>query len=189
MAKTVLIPIAHGTEELEAIALIDTLRRAGAVVTVASVEAQHEITTAHAVRLVADRLISDCAHESYDLIVLPGGMPGAERLRDSTPLIELLTRHQQANKPYGAICASPAVVLEHHGLLGGRRATAYPGFSERLANQQAVASRVVIDGPCLTSRGPGTALEFALALVKTLFGEAKANQLAEEMLAHDDPDS
>ena len=183
MVHTVLIPIANGSEELEAVALIDTLRRAGAEVTVASVEAQREVTMAHGVRMVADRLIGECIREAYHLIVLPGGMPGAEHLRDSAPLITLLKRHQQANKPYGAICASPAVVLEHHGLLGGRRATAYPGYSEQLSNQQAISSRVVVDGPVFTSRGPGTALEFALELVTLLFGEAKARQLADGMLA------
>jgi 4-methyl-5(b-hydroxyethyl)-thiazole monophosphate biosynthesis len=183
MAKRVLIPIANGTEELEAIALIDTLRRAGAEVTVASVEAQREVTTAHGVRLVADALIGECANRSYDAIILPGGMPGAEHLRDSAALIALLKRQQQANKLYGAICASPAVVLASHGLLGSRRATGYPGFTTQLPNQEAVASRVVVDGTCVTSRGPGTALEFALALVNILFGDAHAAGVAKDMLA------
>lgn len=182
MSKKVLIPIAKGSEEIEAVCLIDTLRRAGAEVTVASIETGLQVEASRGVKLVADCFISDCASEIYDFIVLPGGSLGAERLRDSSPLVVLLKKQKTSGRYYGAICAAPAVVLEHHGLIDGRRATAYPGFSDKLSNQEAVSSRVVEDSQCMTSRGPGTALEFAIEIVRVLYGEEKANDIASAML-------
>lgn len=183
MSKRALVPIADGTEEMEAVCVIDILRRAGADVTVASVDGL-QITASRGVKLVADRLIADCANETYDLIALPGGMPGAEHLRDSTVLTELLKRQRQEGRPYAAICAAPVVVLQHHGLLSGRYATCHPGFADRLDNPDSVASRVVVDGTCVTSRGPGTAVEFALKLVELLYDAEQAKEVAEHMLAH-----
>jgi len=177
----VLVPIADGTEEIEAVCIIDVLRRAGADVTVAAV-GDRQITASRGVRIVADCTIEDCRESNFDLIALPGGIPGAEHLRDSQPLVALLRRHQAAGGWYGAICAAPAVVLSHHGLLGGRQATSHPAFADRLGDGQAVASRVVVDGKCVTSQGPGTALEFALTLVALLMGEAKAKEVATPML-------
>jgi len=95
MQKKVLVPVADGTEELEAIAIIDVLRRAGAVVTVASVSGNRQITTSHGIVVIADALIDDCVGGDYDLVVLPGGIPGAENLRDSSALIELFGRKQR----------------------------------------------------------------------------------------------
>lgn len=184
MSKKVLIPIAKGTEEIEAVCLIDTLRRAGAEVTVASTETGLQIEASRGVKLVADCFISDCANRVYDLIVLPGGSLGAERLRDNGLLLDLLKKQKEAKRYYGAICAAPAIVLEHHGLIEGKRATAYPGFSDKLSNQEAVSSRVVVDDRCLTSRGPGTALEFSIEIVKVLYGQEKADELAAAMLVN-----
>jgi len=181
MSKSVLVPIANGTEEIEAVAIIDVLRRAGADVTVASVD-DLQVTASRGVRLQADCLIADCRLETYDLIALPGGMPGAERLRDCEALQTLLRQQQSGGRLYAAICASPAVVLEHHGLIGGRRATCHPAFVSRLHNAQAAEARVVVDGNCITSRAPGTALEFALQLVTLLYGQEKAQEVAEPML-------
>lgn len=178
----VLVPIADGTEEIEAVCIIDVLRRAGAAVTVASVGEKRQITASRGVRMVADCLIEDCRDETFDLIALPGGIPGAEHLRDSPTLLALLRRHQAADGWYGAICAAPAVVLSHHGLLGGRRATSHPAFADRLHDGRAEASRVVVDGKCVTSQGPGTALEFALTLVAILMGENKAAEVAAPMV-------
>ena len=181
MDKKVLVPIADGIEEIEAVCIIDVLRRAGADVTVASV-GKLQVTASRGVNLVADELISQCADKTYDLIALPGGMPGAEHLRDSKELELMLRRQSDENRLFAAICASPAVVLLHHGLLGRRRATCHPNFAERLNNTEAVESRVVVDGNCITSRGPGTALEFALKLVELLFGQAKAAETVVPML-------
>lgn len=180
MSRKVLVPIADGIEEIETVSIIDVLRRAGALVTVASVD-QLQVIASRGVKLVADQLIALCS-DTYDLIALPGGMPGAEHLRDSKDLTAMLMCQRKEGRIYAAICASPAVVLQHHGLLGDRRATCHPNFTERLENTEAVESRVVVDGTCITSRGPGTALEFALKLVELLFGAEKAREVAEPML-------
>ena len=118
---------------------------------------------------------------AFDLIALPGGMPGAERLRDSEPLVSLLRGQAASGRLHAAICATPAVMLQAKGLLEGRRATAHPAFAAQLADQTAVAQRVVVDGPLTTSRGPGTAFEFALELVKQLYGEDKAREVRGRM--------
>ena len=182
MSKKVLVPIADGMEEIEAACIIDVLRRAGAFVTVASVDSL-QITASHGVKIIADKLISDCASDTYDLIALPGGMPGAERLRDSKELELMLKRQQREGRLYAAICASPAVVFQHHGLIGLRKATCYPSLANQLDNTDAVKSRVVVDDECITSQGPGTALEFAIKLVELLFGKQKAKEVALPMLA------
>jgi 4-methyl-5(b-hydroxyethyl)-thiazole monophosphate biosynthesis len=181
MSKRVLVPVADGTEEIEAVCIIDVLRRAGADVTVASVDGP-TITASRGVRLVADRLINDCVDEAYDAVVLPGGMPGAARLRDSAPLGEILSRQVGAGKLFGAICAAPAVVLQEKGWLQGRRATAHPGFFDKLDPESAVPGRVVVDGNCITGRGPGTAIEFALELVALLFDKETARKVAVPMI-------
>ena len=181
MSKKVLVPIADGSEEIETACIVDVLRRAEADVTVASVNSL-QITASRGMKLVADQLISECVQNTYELIVLPGGMPGAEHLRDSKELVEMLKRQQNDGRLYAAICASPAVVLHHHGLLAQRKATAYPGFAEQFENTEAIDSRVVVDGNCITSRAPGTAMEFALKLVELLYGEQKAREIAQSML-------
>lgn len=181
MSKEVLVPIAEGTEEIEAVTIIDVLRRAGAAVTVASVGGL-QITASRGVHMVADTLISECSGTDYDLIVLPGGMPGAQNLCDSGLLGVLLKRQYDEGRFYAAICASPAVVLEHHGMLEGKRATCHPSFTDRLKSGEAVPSRVVVDGQCITSQGPGTALEFALTLVELLYARQKAEEIAQAMV-------
>lgn len=178
--KTVLVPIADGSEEIEAVVLIDVLRRAGAEVTVTSV-GKIQITASRGVKLTADCLIGGCEKKQFDLIVLPGGMPGAEHLRDCAVLIDLLKQQKTAGKFYAAICASPAVVLMPHGLLEGKKATCHPAFHDKLTDASAASQRIVTDGNCITSQGPGTVLEFAIELVRCLFGQARADQVAEPM--------
>ncbi len=176
--KTVLIPIADGTEELEVVTIIDVLRRAGTEVTVASVGSIN-IKCAHQTTIIADCVIDDCKEEVFDLIVLPGGLPGANYLRDSETLFKILKKQQSENRIYAAICASPAVVLQTHGLLNGKKATCYPGFGTSFDNHS--EERVVIDGNCITSQGPGTALEFALVLVEQLIGKEVKDDLSKAM--------
>ncbi len=183
MSKKILVPIAEGTEEIEAVCIIDVLRRAGAEVTVASVD-QLQVTASRGVKLVADKQISQCVNEDYDLVALPGGIPGAERLRDSEALTGILKRQYETGRLYGAICASPAVVLEHHGLLASRHATCHPAFVELIERTDEIESRVVVDGPCITSRGAGTAIEFALELVEQLYGQGKAEEVALAMVVN-----
>ncbi|XP_011626266.1 protein DJ-1 homolog B isoform X2 [Amborella trichopoda] len=178
----ILVPIANGSEEMEAVMIIDILRRAGASVVVASVEDKLEIVASRKVKLVADMLLEEAAKLPFDLIVLPGGLVGAQAFANSDMLINLLKKQVESNKPYGAICASPALVLEAHGLLKGKKATAYPALCDKLTDQSAVVNRVVVDGNLITSRGPGTSMEFALAIVKKLFGCDKALAIAEPMV-------
>lgn len=182
MTKNVLVPIADGSEEIEAVCIIDVLRRAGARVTVASVDGL-QVTASRGVKLVADKLITDCVNDTYDVIALPGGTSGAEHLRDSEELTKMLKRQQEEGRLYAAICASPVVVFKHHGFLGKRRATAHPSFANQLDNQAVVEVRVVVDGTCVTSRAPGTAIEFALKLVELLYNKEKAQKVAQAMLA------
>ncbi|MDO9576642.1 MAG: DJ-1/PfpI family protein [Candidatus Cloacimonadales bacterium] len=181
MSKKVLVPIANGTEELEAVGIIDTLRRSGAEVTVASVQ-ELMIIGSCKTRIIADKLIADCLNEDWDMIVLPGGIPGSNHLRDSNDLTKILKNQAAEGKYYAAICAAPVVVLQHHGLLKGKKATANPGFASHLENKESMQERVVVDGNCITSQSRGTVLEFSIKLIELLFDREKAEQLAKEML-------
>lgn len=116
------------------------------------------------------------------MIALPGGIPGAEHLRDSGTLIDLLKRQREQDKWLAAICASPAVVLHHHGLLEGKTATCHPGFRQWLDADRASGDRVVMDGKLVTSQGPGTAVEFALQLVECLLGRETAQKVGAPMV-------
>ncbi len=179
--KNILVPIAEGTEEIEAVCIIDVLRRAGANVVVASV-AGREVTCSRGVKIVADKVLGECKDEVFDLIALPGGVPGAQNLRDCADLTAMLKKQADTGGFFGAICASPAVVLQAHGLLKNFRATSHPGFFDQLDPGSAQVSRVVVDGTCITSRGPGTALEFALKLVAVLYGEETAREVGAPMV-------
>lgn len=178
-AKKVLVPVANGTEPLEAVITIDVLRRAGADVTVASVENQLHVDACHGVKIVADALISDCADSAFDLVSLPGGMPGAATFKDCKPLESIVRKQAENDKPYAAICAAPAVALGSWGLLKGLKATCYPSFMEQLSSTASVVeSRVLQDGKVVTSRGPGTAMEYAVSLIELLYGKEKADEVS-----------
>jgi 4-methyl-5(b-hydroxyethyl)-thiazole monophosphate biosynthesis len=181
MSPKILIAVADGVEELEAITVIDCLGRAGAEITVASVN-KIQITTCRKVKITADCLIGDCVEKIYDLIVLPGGMPGAEHFRDCGQLVEMLKKQKEAGRLYAAICASPAVVFEHHGLLAGKKDTCFTAMVDKLKNKEAANQPVVVDGNCITSQGPGTAAQFAIKLVELLFGRERADSVARAML-------
>ncbi|KAL0903939.1 hypothetical protein M5K25_026003 [Dendrobium thyrsiflorum] len=178
----ILVPIANGSEEMEAVIIIDTLRRAKANVVVASVEEKLQIIASRKVKIVADVLFDDAAQMQYDLIILPGGLPGAQAFSNSEKLVNLIKKQAESNKPYGAICASPAIVLEHHGLLKGKKATAFPALCNKLADPSESENRVLVDGNLITSRGPGTSMEFALGIVEKLYGREKAIELAKAMV-------
>ncbi|XP_024541051.1 protein DJ-1 homolog A isoform X1 [Selaginella moellendorffii] len=180
--KKVLVPVADGTEEMEAVIVIDVLRRAGAHVTVASVGQEPKVTASRGVKLVADAIVSECGDEKYDLVVLPGGMPGAEHLRDSKALEDITRGQAQEQRAYAAICAAPAVALESWGLLNGLKATCYPSFVSKLSDPSSAESRVVKDGLVVTSRGPGTAMEFALTLVEQLYGKEKTQEVSKGLV-------
>ena len=188
MQARVLVAIADGSEELEAITVIDLLRRAGFAVTVASVEADNrlEVTAAHGSRLVADTNIEQLLADTFDLIVLPGGMPGAERLRDNATLALKLRQQRNHQRWIAAICASPAVILGPLGLLDGvSKVTCYPYFHPQLPAAALLANEaVVIDDNCqlVTSQGPATAMAFSLALIEQFAGAACADKVRQQLL-------
>jgi 4-methyl-5(b-hydroxyethyl)-thiazole monophosphate biosynthesis len=184
----VLVPIADGTEEIEAVSIIDVLRRAGIDVTVAGVgqegQAASSLTfkASRGVGLVADAPIEATEGNVYAAIVLPGGLPGANHLRDNPTLTRMLAEQDRSGRLVAAICAAPVVVLQAHGLLRGRGATCYPGLRDQLEAASRRAGRVVQDGNLLTSQGPGTALEFALAVVAHLCGHGRRGEIAAQLL-------
>jgi len=177
--KRVLVPLAEGFEELEAVTIIDILRRAGVEVVVASL-AGSPVTGSHGIRLAADTPLGALVEQDFDMIALPGGMPGAEHLKNDPRIADIVRRLNAAGHPVAAICAAP-MVLAAAGVLEGRRATSYPGF---LAG--ATGDAVVVDENVITSRGPGTALDFALELVEALMGPA-ARQDTESPLEREKP--
>lgn len=181
MGKKILVPLAEGFETIEALSVVDVFRRAGAHVDLAAIGDSLLVTSSHNVQVMADRLLLDCIKENYDLIVLPGGIPGAENLKNSLVLAELLKKQNDEDKLYGAICASPAVVLEHHGLLKGKSATCHPLFVGQLSVQDKAGEKVVVDKNCITSRGAGTSIDFGLDLVGILMGEEKKKEVAKGM--------
>lgn len=180
----VLIPLADGCEELEAVTLIDLLRRAGLEVVTAGLHSRGA-QGAHGIGLAADTTLDAVASGEFDLVVLPGGEPGATALRDDARVAALLKRHAAAGKWVAAICAAPKA-LAAAGLLDGKRATSYPGYLDKTPapNMKYVEQPVVIDGKVVTSRGPGTAMEFALTLIEQLLGRAARDKVEAPLLRH-----
>ena len=133
-------------------------------------------------KLVADRLIADCVNNTYDLIALPGGMPGAEQLAAHEGLMTLARAQRDANRILAAICAAPAVTLSPHGLIRGARATCYPSFADRMVDGQWQDKPVVKDGTLVTSQGPATAIAFSLTLVTLLTDQPTAETIARQLL-------
>lgn len=182
MKKKVLIILAEGFEEIEAVTPVDVLRRAGLEVTVAGVGGT-EITGAHGIRVLADVEIG-AYRDTPDAVILPGGLPGASNLAKSPEVAAVVERVRGAGRVIGAICAAPALVLAPGGALDGRKATCYPSFEKQFGPKtKFVTDRVVKDGNVITSRGPGTALEFALELASELAGPQAAAELSKAMIA------
>lgn len=179
--ETILVPLAEGFEEIEAVTIIDVLRRAELEVVVAGL-LPGPVLGAHGIRIDTDTDLASVDSETIGMVVLPGGMPGTTRLAEDSRVLELLRAMDANDRPVAAICAAPTV-LGAAGLLEGRRATSYPAFQDKLAGAEVDAqARVVRDGKVLTSQGVGTALEFALAIVADRAGEETARRLAEAMV-------
>ena len=176
----ILVPIAHGSESLETVTLVNVLRRASIPVVLASVETETVVNATRDIRLVADAVLADQLGDDFDAIILPGGEGGAQRLAECKPLIAKLSAQRVAHRWYGAVCAAPALTLSPHGLLDGKQATCHPLFRERLLHF--VDRPVVIDGHCMTSQGPGTTMEFALTWVEKLAGDAERKRICAAML-------
>ena len=177
----VLVPLAEGFEEIEAVTVIDLLRRAGIDVHTASLDGPR-VTGSHGIALMADIALDAAAADDYDMIVLPGGMPGASHLKNDPRVISLLRRFAAEGRYTAAICAAPSV-LAHAGLLEERAATSFPGFlnADSAPGIRLRDEAVVVDGKVVTSRGAGTAMEFGLALIELLAGPDVRLQVAERL--------
>lgn len=173
----ILVPLAQGCEELEAITIIDLMRRAGFSVVSASLDDQ-PVRASRGSILIADTNIDDALKGEYDMIVLPGGLPGADHLRDDQRIQKILKNMAGADKYIAAICAAPKA-LASAGLLDGKRVTSFPGAlnNSPTTDMQYLEEPVVVDGKLITSRGPGTAMDFALTLIELLAGKAKREEV------------
>jgi len=179
--KKVLVPLADGFEEIESTTIMDVLRRAGVDVVIAGIK-PGPLKGAHGVQLIPDVTLQEVKDQGFDMIVLPGGQPGVDNLRKNQDVIDILKKMHQKKKIIGAICAAP-LVLRDAGLISGVNLTSYPGIESDLKEGHYQQDRIVMDGHIITSRGPGTALEFSLKLVEILCGKEKAEALAGALLA------
>ncbi len=183
---SILVCLAHGTEETEAVTTIDLLVRSGLNVTTASVASngEREIICSRGVRLVADARLVDIADNDFAAIVLPGGLKGAEAFRDSPLLIETVRQFHVAGRIVAAICAAAGTVLVPHDLFPVGNMTGFPGLKSTIPAEKWMDKRVVWDPRVnlLTSQGPGTAIDFALKLIDLLVGKEKAREVAAQLV-------
>ena len=181
--KKVGIFMADGCEEIEGLTVVDIVRRAKLEMTTISITDKKEVTSSHNVTFLTDALASEVDFDGFDAIVLPGGMPGTKYLAGYKPLTDLLTDFNSKGKKIAAICAAPSV-FSGLGFLKNRKATSYPSFMEIIAGDGAKTSEdnVVVDGNITTSRGLGTAVDFALSLISQLENDEKAKEIAESVV-------
>jgi protein deglycase len=179
--KKAVVCLAEGFEEIEAVGTIDILRRAGIETVVVSVSGSLSVSGAHQLSVKADELVENTDFSGVDMIVLPGGMPGAQHLKEHKLLREKLAAFDQGGKWLGAICAAP-MVLGDLGILEHRKATCYPGFENQLKHAIVKPDAVVEDQHVVTGKGPGFVFDFALKLVEKLSGKEKAGAVAGQLL-------
>ena len=179
--KTVCIFLAEGFEEIEAITPIDVLRRAGIPVETVSVMDDIVVNGAHGVPIVADKMFEEIDEEDIEMILLPGGMPGATNLYSHRGLREMILNFAEAKKPLSAICAAP-LVYGRNGLLVGKKATCYPGFESYLKGAECTSALVQTDGNFITAKGPGAAMAFAYAIVEKYCGIKTVEELKKGMI-------
>lgn len=181
MKKKIAVHLADGFEEIEAVSIIDVLRRAEIEVIVVSVTGKLEVAGAHQVKILADKLFEEVDYSDLFMIVLPGGMPGASNLDAHVGLKNQIKQFDQQNRPLAAICAAP-MVLGNLGILKGKQAVCYPGFEKYLKDAEVLMSPVIESGNVITGRGIGTALEFALMIVQKTVSAEKADLIAQQIL-------
>lgn len=177
----VYIFLAEGFEEVEGLTVVDLLRRAEIDVEMVSITGKKKVTGSHGIRVEADTVFEMIEVEDADMLVLPGGMPGTKNLLFHSEFCWELKSFYESGKPVAAICAAP-MVLGENGILEGKRAVCYPGFEENLKGATIETQEVVTDGNVITSRGLGTAIEFAAAIITYLAGEEKAQQIKESVI-------
>lgn len=182
MNNTSYLFLANGFEDIEAIAVIDVLRRAGANLKTVSIHDTREVTSTHGVTITADATFKETDFNDACWLILPGGLPGASNLASFSPLADLLVKHNREGLFIAAICASPALVLAPLGILDGREATCYPGFE--LRNSKQGYTPVVRDSNIITANGPASAVQFALSIAARIKGEDTAREVAEGMLLY-----
>ena len=182
MVSKAYVFLANGFEDVEALIPVDVLRRGGIDVTTVSVVDDSQIVeSAHGVQLFADTLFDDCDFSDADLLLLPGGMPGATNLYEHEGLCAAIKAHAAKGRRLAAICAAPGVVLGQLGLLQGRRATCYPGFERLMAGATYTADLFTTDGTITTGEGPAAAFPFAYELLALLTDRNVSDQIAEGM--------
>ena len=181
MMKTIFVFLAEGFEEIEALTPVDVLRRAGLSVETVSVMEEQVVTGAHGVPVLADKMFADINPEDAEMILLPGGMPGATNLDAHEGLSQMILDFAKEEKPLAAICAAP-LVFGNRGLLNGKKATCYPGCETYLQGADYTAALVERDGNFITAKGPGAALEFAFAIVEKYCGCQMVNDLKHGMM-------
>lgn len=173
--------MADGCEEIEGLTVVDVLRRAQIEITMISITGKKEVTSSHQVTFMADALSKEVDYAKLDGIVLPGGMPGTLNLGADATVNDVILEFAKAGKLVSAICAAPSV-LGAAGLLEGKQATCYPGFEEKLVGAVITEKEVVVDGNIITSRGMGTAIPFALEIVRYLKGDAAAEEIRKAII-------
>jgi 4-methyl-5(b-hydroxyethyl)-thiazole monophosphate biosynthesis len=181
MDKKIAVHLADGFEEIEAISIIDVLRRAGLDVVTVSVTGKLEVNGAHQIKVLADRLFENVDYKDVYMIVLPGGMPGASNLNAHEGLRKKIKTFVAEDKQLAAICAAP-LVFGNLGILEGKQAVCYPGFESHLKGADILQVPVVESGNIITGRGPGVAIQFALRIVEKMVSSEKAELIASQML-------
>ena len=174
--------LADGFEMVEALTPVDLLRRAGIEVKTVSITDSLNVVSSHGVNITSDVLIADCDFDHADALVLPGGMPGTKNLAACGALMGQVCDFAGSGKLIAAICAAPALTFGEAGLLEGRTATCYPGMEEHLKGARHTTDEVAVDGNIITSRGMGTAIAFALAIIEKLAGKAKADEIGKAVV-------
>lgn len=179
--KKILVPLAEGFEEIEAITIIDILRRAGAEVIIAAL-VKRNVQGSHGLKVVADTVLDEVLNENFDMVVLPGGVPGAPNLMGDARIIKLLKDQASANKTSAAICAAPAV-LQEAGLTNGQKITSHPAWAERMTTAVHTGARVETADLLITGQAAGSAMEFSFKLVEALYGKEKVSEINAGVLA------
>ena len=181
MEKKVAVHLAEGFEEIEAVSIIDVLRRANIETLVVSVTNNKAVTGTHGIQITADVLFEEVDYSAVDMIVLPGGLPGSNNLKNHSGLGKQILDFHKNGKPLGAICAAP-LVFGNLGILKNQKATCYPGFENQLHGAEVTGAEVETSGKIITGKGAGVAIQFALKIVESLKGKTLADELAKKMV-------
>ncbi len=183
--KKAVIFLAEGYEEVEMLTVVDMLRRAGIEIKMAAIAQNLCVTGSHGVTIKADEMFEDADFKEADMLILPGGMPGVKNLLKCGPLGEKLVEFNNDGKFIAAVCAAPSV-LGALGILKGKTATCYPGFEDKLVGAKYVKRPTAVDGNIITSRGMGTCIEFAAAIITALESREKAEEVKTKIIYNDE---